>query len=368
MNEIMGVINLDYEHDYLNELTYFRCPAAVPFAGKYRIIDFILSSMVNSKITDVGIFARRKYRSLLDHLGKGKSWGLDRARGGLFILPPDWNDPTDISKGDLQHFHNNLDFFHRGRAEYVVISGSRHVCHVNFQDVLQHHQKNLHDITLIYTKEPEPIESNNVCSRLSINEEGRVYDIHNDLNNRNVYMEMFLLKKDLLLELVQYCIAHGASNLFYDGIKRKLQEYYVGAYEYSGYHAVISSIESYYKHSLNLLNREVFQCLFNDSQVIYSKAKDETPVKYLGCSNVHNSLIANGCIIEGTVENSILFRGVRVHKGARIVNSIILPKCVVEENTVLENVILDKDVFISKNRTIIGAQEKPFVVAKRQVL
>lgn len=368
MNKMMGIINLDHEEDLLNELTYFRCSAAVPFAGKYRIIDFILSNMVNSKIIEVGIFARRKYRSLLDHLGKGKAWDLDRTRGGLFILPPDWNDPTDISKGELQHYHNNLDIFERSLADYIVISGSRHICHINFQDVLKHHQQNGHDITLIYTKDTKKHESNNACSRLSIDENGRVVDIHNDITHDLVYMDMFILKKDLLLEIVQNCIAHGAENLFYDGIKPRLNEFHVGSYEYSGYHAVINSVKSYYEHSMNLLNQETFHSLFNDFYLIYSKSKDESPVKYLGCSDVTNSLIANGCIIEGTVKNSILFRGVRVGKGSKIINSIILPKCEIGENTILENVILDKDVKITRDRTIIGAAEKPFVVAKRQVI
>lgn len=367
MNRMMGIINLDYEQDLLNELTYFRCSAAVPFAAKYRIIDFILSNMVNSRITEVGIFARKKYRSLLDHLGKGKSWDLDRARGGLFILPPDWNDPTDISKGELQHYHNNLDIFERSLADYIVISGSRHICHINFQDVLKVHLAEGNDITLIYTKDYVKQESNNVCSRLSLDNH-RVIDIHNDLNNENVYMDMFLIKKDLLLDIVDHCIAHGAENLFYQGIKPRLHDFKIGGYEYRGYHAVIHSIKSYYEHSMNLLNQENFKSLFNESHLIYSKSKDESPVKYLGCSNVTNSLIANGCVIEGTVENSILFRGVRIAKGSKVVNSIILPKCEIGENAVLENVILDKDVKITDGRTIIGANEKPFVVAKRQVI
>lgn len=109
MKQLMGVINLDHELDKLNELTYFRCGAAVPFASRYRLIDFVLSNMMRADLESVGLFVRRKYRSLMDHLGDGKSWDMNRKHGGLFILPPDWNDPTDTSLGDLQHYHNNLD-------------------------------------------------------------------------------------------------------------------------------------------------------------------------------------------------------------------------------------------------------------------
>lgn len=121
MSRLIGVINLDHELDQLKELTYFRCGAAVPFASRYRLIDFTLSNMMHAGVHDIALFIRRKYRSLLDHLGEGRPWDLDRRRGGLFILPPDWNDPTDASRGDLQHVHNNLDFFiaHRGKPLFT---------------------------------------------------------------------------------------------------------------------------------------------------------------------------------------------------------------------------------------------------------
>ena len=133
MDRIAGIINLDHEQDALGELTYFRCTAAVPFAARYRLIDFTISNMVNSGIESIAVFVRKKFRSLLDHLEQGKAWDLDRNRGGLFILPPDWNDPTDISRGDLQHFHNNIDFINRVLADYIVVTGSQNICNINFQ-------------------------------------------------------------------------------------------------------------------------------------------------------------------------------------------------------------------------------------------
>lgn len=152
MKQLIGVINLDHELEELKELTYFRCGAAVPYAGRYRLIDFVLSNMMNAGIESIGVFVRRKYRSLMDHLGDGKPWDLDRKHGGMFILPPDWNDPTDTSQGDLQHFHNNLDFFHRGAGQYVVHAGSRHVTKADFQDVYRYHISKGADVTLVCKK------------------------------------------------------------------------------------------------------------------------------------------------------------------------------------------------------------------------
>ena len=137
MKTMMGLINLEHEHNFFNELTYFRNGASIPFGGRYRLIDFALSNMVNSGIQEVAIFARSKYRSLLDHLGTGENWNLDRRNGGLYILPPDWNDPSDISRGDLQFFHNNRDYFHRGKSSYVLISGSQFISNTDYKDAFQ---------------------------------------------------------------------------------------------------------------------------------------------------------------------------------------------------------------------------------------
>lgn len=368
MQQLMGIINLDHELDQLNELTYFRCGAAVPFAGRYRLIDFVLSNMVHAQINDIALFVRRKYRSLLDHLGEGKPWDLAHKRGGLFVLPPDWHDPTDTSRGDLQHFHNNMDFFHRGSANYIVHTGSQHICTIDFQDVFRYHQQQGADVTLVYTKVPQLEEQHASCIRLEIDEEtGQVHNIHHELNHPNVYMETFIIEKSLFIELVQRCIAHGQSFFFRDAIQRNKQNLKIAAYEYTGYHAIINSVQSYYRTSLDLLNQENYQQLFKP-KMIHTKIKYEPPARYLGHAQVSNSLISNGCVIEGIVENSILFRGVKVHKGAIIKNAIIMQKCEIDSNTLLENVIMDKEVHITSNRMLIGDVKKPFMIAKRHVL
>lgn len=366
MDRIAGIINLDHEQDLLDELTYFRCGAAVPFAGRYRMIDFAVSNMTNSRIESVAVFARRKYRSLMDHLEQGKAWDLDRKRGGMFILPPDWNDPTDISKGDLQHFHNNLDFLHRAWADYILVSGSQNICNIDYQEVLKEHKKVNADVTVVYNRVDELYPEYQLAHKLEIDQNSRVTGIHNDHSSINVYMDMYLIKKELMIELIEQCIAHGGSHFFLDGIKAKLEDLHVHAYEYTGTHALVNSVESYYRNSCRLLQADEHDGLFGKEAPIFTKVKNEAPSKYLSTSEVTNTLVANGCIIEGHVEDSILFRGVKVGEGAIIKNSIIMQRCEIEPNAVLENVILDKDCKISTGRTLIGAPEKPFVVPKRK--
>lgn len=368
MDRIAGIINLDHEQDMLDELTYFRCGAAVPFAGRYRMIDFTISNMTNSRIESVAVFARRKYRSLMDHLEQGKAWDLDRKRGGLFILPPDWNDPTDISRGDLQHFHNNIDFIKRTLADYIIVSGSQNICTIDYQDVLQEHKDSGADVTVIYKKVDELYQEHQRAHKLDIDEDNRVTAIHNDHSNTNVYMDMYIIEKNYLYDLIEECIAHGCSHFFLDGIKAKLPEIKINAYEYHGTHALINSVESYYRNSAKLLNAEDHDELFKGDAPVFTKIKNEAPSNYTATSNVSNTMVANGCVIEGHVEDSILFRGVKVAEGAVIKNSIIMQRCEIDSNAVLENVILDKDCNISGGKTLIGAPEKPYVVAKRRTM
>ncbi|MBM7570732.1 glucose-1-phosphate adenylyltransferase subunit GlgD [Aquibacillus albus] len=369
MNRIAGIINLDQEQDFLDELTYFRCGAAVPYAGHYRMIDFTISNMVHSSIESIAIFTRRKYRSLLDHLEQGKAWDLDRQRGGLFILPPDWNDPTDISRGDLKHFHNNMDYINRVQADYILVTGAQNICNINFQDVLAEHKASKADVTVIYKKVCELYPEHHLASKLTINKQNnRVTAIHNDPKSQDIYMNMYLVKKSYLYALIEECIARGHTNLFADAIKANVEDIHIHAYEYKGVHSLINSVESYYRNSTKLLNEIEHDALFNEDSPIYTKVKDEAPTKFLPNSKVKNTIVANGCVIEGQVEGSILFRGVKVGKGSTIRNSIIMQRCEIDSGVVLENVIIDKDCKINSGRMLIGAKEKPFVVAKRKIM
>ncbi len=198
MSKLMGVIHLDGEQDLLKELTYFRCGAAVPFGGRYRLIDFVLSNMVNARIRDIAVFTRRKYRSLMDHLETGKSWDLDRKRGGLFILPPDWNDPTDFSQGELQHFHNNRDFFDRGSADYVLITGTQHICNIDYDKVFQEHLRSGSDVTVIYQPISHLEHEHRYEKKLDLDENRFCNKYYNRSTNHNLYMGMFIIKKSTI--------------------------------------------------------------------------------------------------------------------------------------------------------------------------
>jgi len=368
MEKMMGLINLDHEQHMFNELAYFRNGASLPFGGRYRMIDFALSNMVHSNVEEVAIFARSKYRSLLDHLGTGENWNLDRRNGGLFILPPDWHDPTDVSRGDLQFFHNNRDYFHRSKSSYILISGSQFITNTDYQAAFQCHLERNADVTLISANVENLEKEHEVYCRIEADKDNWVNHITNDTKNPNVFTGVYIINKDLLLQLVDQCIAYNHDRFFIHGIKENLSQLKVQMFQNEGYSAFINTIESYYRENMKLLSEENYQELLYQPRFICTKVSDNPPVKYEHQASVNHSIIANGCVIDGDVDQSILFRGVSVKASAVIKNSIIMQRCTIEDGVYLENVILDKDVHVSAGQRIIGSKEKPYVVAKRQVI
>ncbi|ANE45576.1 glucose-1-phosphate adenylyltransferase [Paenibacillus swuensis] len=369
MKQIMGVINLVNEPDDLEELTYNRTIASVPFGGRYRLIDFALSNMVNSGLEDVAVFVHKKYRSLMDHLGSGQEWDLDRKRGGLFVLPPSIDEMRELMKGDLYNFYSHRDYFYRSNKPYVLISRSHIVCNIDYCEVLESHVSSGADITMVYKEISD--EENSKFRRIETDENGRVtvMEEHTGRSRSNkVSMEMYLMSTSLLLDMIDTCLAQGYDYFVRDGIMKNLGKLKVHGHPFKGHLGIINTIQSYYANSMKLLDPRISKNLFFENGLIYTKVKDEPPAKYLDNANVTNSMIANGCIIEGHVENSILFRGVKVRKGAYVKNSIVLQNCVIDIGAHIEKAILDKDVFIQNGNVLQGDARAPFIAAKKKVI
>jgi len=373
--DVLGIINLHENEELIKEITLTRPLAAVPFGGRFRIIDFILSNMVNSGISNVGIVFSNKYRSLVDHLRSGgKEWDLARKRGGLFLLPPPdhVHYANSIYKGDLEHLYNQKDFLKRSSQKYVLIACSHILYNMNFGEAFQYHLDKQADITVLYKNEPQsPEKEFSRALVLSVAADGRVTDMK--INSADTFggqigLEAFIMTKELLLRIIEECITRGEFDLIKEGIIKNMRRYRIYGYGFKGYIAKINSISSYYQANMDLLNPKIWHELFTESAPIYTKLKDEMPSNYRGQSVVNNSLIADGCIIEGRVENSILFRGVKIQKGARIRNSIIMQKSNIGINAVLENVICDKEVTITKNKRLNGDKNYVVVIEKGMVV
>ncbi|MGE5630336.1 MAG: glucose-1-phosphate adenylyltransferase subunit GlgD [Caulobacteraceae bacterium] len=372
MLDYMGIVNLSEREDNIKELTYNRPIASIPIAGRYRVIDFALSNMVNAGIQNVSIFTQNKYRSLLDHLGTGKAWDLDRKNDGLFILTPMFDYYTlGVYRGDIENFKNHIDYIHLSKQNNVIITASNMVCNVNYKDAIKQHNESGADITLVYKRSDNYIEDFRQCGILTLDKTGRVTGIDINTGKKsedNVSMEMYIMKKSLFLDIVHTCVSRGDCDYFKDAVQRNLDKFKVYGYRYDGYLGCINSIQSYYKVNMELLNLDISRELFFKNGLIYTKIKDEPPAKYNKGASVVNSLVANGCIIDGHIENSIIFRSVKVHKGAVIKNSIIMQNCVIEENAFLRNVILDKNVRITKEKQLKGDESYPIVIEKKAII
>lgn len=369
MTNTMGLILSGWKKPELKELSYIRSVSAVPFAGKYRAIDFILSNMVNSGIKNVGVLTQYSFRSLMDHLGSGKEWDLDRRYDGLFIFPPSLSeDESGWYRGSADAMYNNLSFLKRSNEEFVIISQGNSIFKMRMDKMLEYHLKVNADITLAYRKMYD--FSREEISRLGViqvDENNRVIDLQekplhpqNDLGSIGIY----LIRRTLLISLLEECIAHGEYDWVKDILIKKLEKLGVYGYEFKGYWRNISSIQSYYKCSMDMLNPEIRDELFIRDGKIYTKVKDEAPAKYNEEAEVINSIVADGCFIEGIVENSVLFRGVTVSKGAVVKNSIVMQASTIGQDACVEYVIMDKNVIMHPGKHLKGEADYPIVVGK----
>ena len=378
MNDVMGIVYTSKDDLTLRELTSQRAVAAIPVAGRYRIIDFTLSSLVNSNIRNVGIIAQKNYHSLMDHLGSGKDWDLHTRNNGLFILPPFLTRENGGEyNGVLDALRANFDYLRRSRQEYVILTNSDYVMNTSFEPMIQQHIRTGADITLMYKKvTPEitefssssrnnhcylNIDDNNVVTDIEINPNAATYD--------NLYLNVMMIKRTMLIYMVDQVISHGSHDLYADVLRPAINSgaLKIKAYEEKGYYRRIETIRGYFNFNMDLLKPGVRKELFNGNPV-YTKTRDSIPTIYRNNAKVTNSLVADGCVIDGEVENCVLFRGVTIGKGARLKNCVIMQDGYIEEDVELENVIFDKAVTIRSRGRLIGQKQYPIVIGKNITL
>ena len=343
-NNIMGIIFSNLHEDLISEITDRRTMGAVPFGGKYRLIDFPLSNMVNSGINKIGVLTKSNYQSLIDHLGTGKAWDLSRKRDGLFILPPFTN--TSEYSNRMTTLNSIMPFLKNSTEEYVVISDCDTVCNIDYQKVCNKHLENGADITLVYKHGQIPAKLHDPTV-FSLDSRGRIIDvlINSDITGScSYYMNMMLIKRELLMELINKCISKNTLNFKRDIIQAEYKNLNVFGYEFDGFAPMITSMSNYFNANMQLMDVEVRHDLFRGDRPIYTKVRDDMPTKYGLGSKVTNSLIANGCIIEGEVENCILFKGVHIGKGTKVSNCVIMQDTKIGSDSSLSYVIVDKDL------------------------
>jgi len=370
IRDAFGLIYTGEEVPNLRELVDQRAVGALPIGGKYRVIDFPLSNMVNSDIRSVGIIVSRKYNSLMDHLGSGKAWDLSRKNEGLFILTPfSLRENPGVYRGKVEAIRSSLDFVRRVRQEYCIIAGASSIYNFNYDEMMRFHIESNADITVLYhnVSVGHDVDEYYHDVFFDIDGEGRVTRM--EINPQLITLtprslKSYIIRKDILIYLVEDSFSKGEYKFSENLLRNNLDRLRIMAFEHKGYVGMLRSAKAYFDVNMDLLKPHVRKELFQDENRIYTKAKDSVPAKYTRHANLKQSLVANECVIDGTVENSVLFRGVYIGRGANVKNAIILPGSVVANDAVLEYVILDKNVSVRSKSRLIGNERFPVVVGK----
>lgn len=369
-----GLVFSNIHDESLPELTRLRTMASVPFGGRYRLIDFALSNMVNSGISKGGVITHYNYQSLLDHIGTGKDWDLARRSGGIKILPPfitayDAKGIGQLYNTRLEALMGVVNFISRCTEDVIVLSDCDTICNIDISDVIDQHEESGADITIVVKQVDHP----GLCSpRHSIivsDEEGKIIDAteySEDIQpGQDVSTNIMVINRMYLLNIVNDAAAHGYTSFFRDVISRNIGRANFRVYRHDGYYALISSLAVYFDCSMQLLRPEVRGALFGvPERPVYTKVRNSAPTIYRTGSSVGNAIIADGCTIEGRVENSIIFRGVKVGRGSVVRNSILLQDTVIGSGVSLNCVVTDKNAVVRDGRQLSGHETMPFFIGK----
>ncbi len=362
---VLGILYSDAYNESISELTALRTAGSVPFGGRYRFIDFPLSNMVNSGIIKVGVIAKSNYRSLMDHVGSGKSWDLSRKNAGLFILPP-YNFGGGKYSGRLEALRNTMDFIQASKEEYVLLCDTNIICNMDFRKLLDFHTAKEADITICFKNGKYPQLAN--LMQFTPEADGRITAMAvppQASEGEGTYgVNIIVMKKSLLERMVMQATAGDYDIFEKEVIMKNLDKLNVYGYEIDTYCSVIDSMQTYYETTLDLLDPAISAQVFDRSNPVYTKVHDDMPATYGIGSKAKNCVLADGCKIEGEVENSVLFRGVHVAKGAVVKNSVIMQSCYIGEDANLNCVIMDKNGVIRPRKSISGDTTYPIYIGK----
>ena len=366
-NDVLGFIFAGTLDEKIPELAVSRTTASVPIGGKYRVIDFVLSNMTNSGINNVGIVAQSNFLSLTDHVGSGSAYDLSKRRSNLTLLTPYGGNSFSNAVETIYNIHGYLEHC---REEYVLIEQGNVITNFDYNVLFDFHSKNNSDITFIYKKCVVPAGYDRPVT-LEIDESGKVNQIYvkpdNMAEESNFMYGALLLRKEVLMNEIREALSRNQLD-----IKRVFQEtvgkFRAFAFENKGYTSFVSSINAYFSFNMDLMKKEVRDELFDPKRPIYTKVRDDAPSRYGLESKVKNSIIAQGCVIDGEVENCVISKGVYVGKGARLSNCIVMQDSHIGADTNLNYVIIDKDVQIKDGRSLMGFESYPSYIAKKSVV
>ncbi len=369
-SKTLAVLFPNSHDNELGELTTRRAAAAIPFGGRYRLIDFPLSGLSTAGVERCALIVNRNYVSLMDHIGNGREWDFASKRGGISIFPP-FSEGRYHAEDKVDSLYSIIGYLEKATEEYVVIADCNFVANVDYRELIATHRQSGADITAVYVKQEilPDIKDNNVT--FSIDDDNNITEILCDdfhKGVRNLALSIFVMKRTVLCEMIREGHIRNRTHFEKELLSKCVGRLVIKGYEYSGFFTFITDRKCYYEANLSLLQEDNIEKLFPSKRPIYTKIRDDAPVRYTVDSKVKNSVIADGSLIAGTVENSLLFRGVRVEKGAVVKNCVLLQDTVVGAGAVLERVITDKDVKVTEGSELKGTPNYPVYVNKGETV
>lgn len=372
MKDVFGIVFSNMHEHMIKELTTNRCMGSLPVGGRYRLIDFILSGFSNGGVTNTAVIAKSNYKSLLDHLGNGREWDLARKRGGLVILPPAaLTEGGYAYRGRVEALAGIMSILQGSTADYVLCADCDLMANIDYDEFARFHKDSGADITVMYKKQYFAGERTRDLCTFEIDGDGTVTEMFINpevKGEQNEYLNIMILSKGLLEWVVKDCRARGLDSFDRDALQANLGKFKINAFEFSDFAFRFDSMKAYFDSNLALLEPKVRKAIFRSDRPIYTRVFDEPPVRYGLNAKVENSLIADGCQIEGEVENSLLFRGVTVARGAKVRNCILMQGVTVGQYSELEHIVTDRIVSIKDNRTLIGHESYPMYIKKGSIV
>ena len=361
-----GIIFSNIYDGAMGELTKKRASASLPIGGRYRLIDFMLSNMVNSGITSVGVLTKYNYRSLLDHLGSGSEWDLNRKNGGLYILPPFTSGDTGEPRGKFEAMYNAIPFLNRIKTDYVVMCDATVLCRIDMEKVVEEHIESGADITVVAKKENKKYicDENDVSFEVTSGKVAEIFVGRRTNEDNPVSMGIYVMERKSLIKAVEDYVSKGRFSFEKDFLQAEFIacSISVNLITFDGTVLRNKNIESYFKNNLKLMENKVRKEFFGQNLPIYTKVRYEVPTMYGENCRVDDCFVADGCRISGDAENSVIFRDVILEEGAQIKNCVIMQGAKILKGAKIENAIVEKNVTVNEKEEFKGASNSPVII------
>lgn len=365
-NRVLGILNVESYNVHVAGIDDYRPASAASFLGRYRVLDFMISNLTNSKIDSIQLYIKDRPRSSIEHV-TGTEYNINTKRGRIQILNGEKAISNELYNTDIANFMANMQYIEESPAAYVVLAPTHYIYAVNFAKMLEAHIAAKNDITVLYKAVNDAKESYLLCDRLTI-EDDRIKAIgrnHGVRKHCDISLEAYILAKPLFIELVKEGFAISSLFWFRDALKENLQNLKVGVYQHKGYAACINTLKAYYRANMQLREANVLKSLINPAWPIYTKTNDTCPTLYKSGAQVNSSIIGNGCEIEGTVSGSVIGRNVIIKKGACVLNSVVMPDVLINKDIKITNAVIDRYAIITHIKELKGDPEELIYVKRR---